>query len=192
VGGTRITDSGQDAWLLALDIDGKLAEGCGLISPTTAAVDDADLTAFPTQFVQTDIDPSIQQPLDLSSRMGPALSAAECELREPSEVSPPGSAVPLRFVSKVDIEWELTADVDTYQLFRGDATELSMGVYGDLIEGDIATNRTSDLETPASGEVWDYLVRGANELGIGSAGTTSDDTVRGFPPNPCVAMCPTP
>jgi hypothetical protein len=98
----------------------------------------------------------------------------------PPEISPPGSAEPLRFEGADQLNWEDAASAGalSYNLYRGDVASLESGAYGVCLQPDLEQNETSDSETPPPAVAWFYLVAGENPAGEGPLGESSDGQAR--------------
>ena len=92
----------------------------------------------------------------------------------PTEVSGPATTAPLVFTSRSDLFWEDRSvnHADSFNLYRGSVTGLPLGDSGSCLDT-IPTNLYTDLEEPAFGEGWFYLVTGSNDVGEGTMGTNS-------------------
>jgi hypothetical protein len=97
----------------------------------------------------------------------------------PFEVSSPSSATPFLFLNPTSMSWEegSLSNSDTFNLYRGDVTDLPSGDYGMCLQPDLLLNGTTDPAVPPSGTTWFYLVSGENIEGEGPLGNDSD----GFP-----------
>jgi hypothetical protein len=107
-------------------------------------------------------------------------STAQC-LGRPTEVSPPHSLRPLRFLDRERMEWEGAEanNASVFHLYRGD-----LGSPSDLgcFAPNLPTAAGSDPGTPIVGMGWSYLVTGDGAQGEGTmgydSGGTSDRTRR--------------
>jgi hypothetical protein len=101
-------------------------------------------------------------------------------LAPPPEISAPGSAAPLRFTGRDTLVWEDASSngAFSYNLYRGALETVVSGTYGDCLESAVDENTTIDPEAPPPAVGWMYLVAGANPIGEGPLGTTSDGSPR--------------
>ena len=77
---------------------------------------------------------------------------------------PPGEVGALRFVSKTGLSWDPEKSVGVYNLYRGPLGALP-GDSGACLQGQIASTSASDPATPATGQIYVYLVTAENRLG---------------------------
>ena len=98
----------------------------------------------------------------------------------PTEVSPAESQTPLHFTDASDLEWEAAAASasDTFDLYRGDVTDLAMGRAGECLATGLTAPVATDGELPAPAQAWFYLVGGVNAAGWGPLGVASDGAER--------------
>jgi hypothetical protein len=101
-------------------------------------------------------------------------------LAPPSEVSPPGSVTPLRFVRKPTLTWEDASGAGAfgYNVYRGNLSDLGSGAYGDCLRQDVADHTVTDLSVPPKAVAWFYLVAGVNPAGEGPLGQASSGATR--------------
>jgi hypothetical protein len=101
------------------------------------------------------------------------------EVPAPPLVSGPGTGEPLRFLNRQMLVWEdaLSTGAFTYNLYRGDLSELGAG-YGSCHQPGLATNSATVAAAPAAGSGWFYLVTSVNPLGEGPLGLASDGQPR--------------
>lgn len=101
-------------------------------------------------------------------------------LAPPAEVSPPGSAEPLRFASRTTLIWQDASATGSfsYNLYRGELALLGPGLYGSCLEQDIDSTTTSDSAEPTVSAGWFYLVTGENPAGEGPLGQDSQGNPR--------------
>jgi len=111
-------------------------------------------------------------PLDLSS------ASYSTSLGFPSAYPAPGEVDRLTFTDEQTLAWIAEHAAGRYNLYRNTIASLPGLVYGDCEQQAIASNTTSDTDTPASGSAFFYLVTVENRLheegikGYDGAGTT--------------------
>jgi hypothetical protein len=98
----------------------------------------------------------------------------------PPEISAPGSPQPLQFTAADDLNWEdaATAGAQSYNVYRGDISDLPGGSYGDCLLPDVAENSTSVPGVPPASVTWFYLVTGVNPAGEGPPGAAASGAPR--------------
>ena len=112
---------------------------------------------------------------------GAGLCSATCQLVvAPGEVSAPGNPNPLRFTTRDTLIWQDGAQIGaaSFNVYRGDVSNLALGQYGSCFASPVATNTTTDASDPASGVTWFYLVTARNAAGEGPAGNNSQGAAR--------------
>lgn len=88
---------------------------------------------------------------------------------------PPGEVLNLLFSGANTLSWNSEISAGTYNLYRGNVSELSAG-YGSKIQSSIASPTTTDGEAPSPGNCFFYLITVSNRLteegpkGSGSSG----------------------
>jgi hypothetical protein len=93
---------------------------------------------------------------------------------------------PLYFADKTTLWWEEASGlgVDSYNLYRSEATVLPNGDYGSCLESGMTFPSTQVTEDPPSDTCWTYLISGVNVTAEGPLGTDSFGTPR-LPGTPC-------
>ncbi len=93
----------------------------------------------------------------------------------PSEVSPPGSAVPLLFESKTRLTWQhpSASGAITFNVYGGSLALLGSGSWGTCLQPGLGASQALVLGQPAPGTAKFYLVTGKNSAGEGPLGNTS-------------------
>jgi hypothetical protein len=97
-------------------------------------------------------------------------------LAVPGEVSPPGSAEPVRFADRTTLVWEdaEAGGAFTYNVYRADVASLPSGDYGTCVPpGALPEATTTVSEDPPVDAAWFYLVSGENPAGEGPLGEDS-------------------
>ena len=114
-------------------------------------------------------------------------AVTDCSIDRPTEVSPPGSATPLRFTDKTTLTWQPAAPngSNTFNLRRDPLAYLALGGTGSCLQTAIATHTATDVAVPSPGGGLFYLVQGRNPAGDGSLGSASNGTLR-----PIKSSCP--
>jgi hypothetical protein len=104
----------------------------------------------------------------------------------PAAYPPPGEVVTVTFTDKTTLVWTPEGSTGTYNLYRGEITDLP-GNYGACkLPADIVGETTTDADIPTSGHCYFYLVTAQNRLGEeGTKGTDSEGS-----PHPNPAPCP--
>ncbi|MCP3979844.1 MAG: hypothetical protein GY716_11095 [bacterium] len=129
-------------------------------------------------------DTNFVKPLKYGANVDTATWTVEVTaLAPPGEISPPGSPAPLRFADATSLTWESTAAATTYNLYRGDASDLG-GAGGACLASDLPSNSATDTGSPAPGTTWAYFVTGRNSVGEGTAGHASSGAPRAIA-TPC-------
>ena len=102
-------------------------------------------------------------------------------LLAPEEISAPGAAEPLVFSDPSTLIWEDGTDARafTYNLYRGELSDLNGSGYGVCLQAGLEQNSYQDeIADPAVGQAWFYLVSGANPAGEGPLGERSSGLPR--------------
>jgi hypothetical protein len=166
------------AWVLRTDSSGGIAASCtiGRDAPVLVVA-----VAMPTG------NPGLAaRPTTGESRAGQLVETASgasvttrC-IGAPAEVSQPGSAQPLLFTDAVTLQWEdgFANNASTFNLYRGELTELPSGDFGSCLRSGIAGTTEQGFDDPTAGEDWSYLVTGVNPAGEGTMGSGSGGAPR--------------
>jgi hypothetical protein len=120
-------------------------------------------------------DTNFIKPLRYGANVDQAVWSVDAiELPMPPEVSPPGSPEALLFTDRQSIFWEdaSAAGALSYNLYRGQLSDLSGGSYGGCSQPGIDGNGAIDDESPPPAAGWFYLVTGENPVGEGPMGET--------------------
>jgi hypothetical protein len=98
----------------------------------------------------------------------------------PLEVSGAASLTPLMFTTQAEMIWEDKApsNAASFNLYRGDMTELQNGTYGACFSAGLPSSYAMDAATPLEGAGFFYLVTARNALGEGTMGATSSGGAR--------------
>lgn len=100
--------------------------------------------------------------------------------------APPGEVGTLLFDDEETLTWTAERSVGTYNLYRGGLPFLSPPDYGSCLQQQIPQPTTIDIDTPAEGATFFYLVTASNRLDEeGTKGQNSQGSPR---PNP--SPCP--
>lgn len=93
----------------------------------------------------------------------------------PGEVSPPYSAIPLRFETKTRLTWQhpSASGAITFNVYSGNLSILGSGSWGTCLQPGLSNSQALILGQPASGTGKFYLVTGENSAGEGPLGQTS-------------------
>ena len=102
-------------------------------------------------------------------------------LLAPEEISAPTADEPLVFSSPATLIWEDGTEMRafTYNLYRGELSGLDGSDYGVCRVAGLEQNSYQDeIDDPAAGQAWFYLVSGANPAGEGPLGDKSSGLPR--------------
>ena len=178
---------GSDAWLLRLDEDVHLGPGdCGLIADAPVPKRTTGLAPVAVALtLRATASPGDVVPMQ-DDVLAP-ISSVQCTfgMGLPGEISPPGSRLPLRFLSRSELAWDDsgTSGSDSYLVYRGALPDLRLGRAGDCLAGGIGSTTFVDPDPPLPGGSF-YLVGGRNATGDGPLGTDSFGVPR-VPRTPC-------
>jgi hypothetical protein len=169
------TTTGDGALLARLDAADRPPSGCAA-APTPLAIESPLAVASSALTIATrDVAPLM---VARTPSAGPdwGLSADLCPCERlppplPTEVSPPGSPVPLR-VTRRGLSWENAAanGSESFLVYRGELAELRVGTAGSCHASGAIAPSLMDDEDPPSGTGWFYLVAGRNAGGDGPLG----------------------
>lgn len=102
----------------------------------------------------------------------------------PGEYRPPGEVLNIRFSDNVTFSWNSEASVGTYNVYRGDLSNLASG-YGACFSQGLNGTLAIDAGSPSAGQCYFYLVTAENRVAEeGTMGKRSDGTPR-VNPAPC-------
>ncbi len=110
--------------------------------------------------------------------------ACDCAPSDPGAFAVPGEVMALRFVDPATLAWESLSEdagaASTYDVGRGDLGELPVGagVSETCVDSGITQTSAPDPATPVAGSGWYYIVRAANDCGVGTYGTDGDGAER--------------
>jgi len=121
-------------------------------------------------------------------RFSPTCSAQCKTSTVPGEVSPPGSIEPLTFIDNNTFQWQSLASSGAfyYSVYRGAPPGLFVNDFGSCFESFLFDSTEVDTSTPATKQVFTYLVAGRDDLDCeGTLGNKSSGT-----PRPTLHPCP--
>ncbi|HNQ77293.1 MAG TPA: hypothetical protein PKJ37_00025 [Acidobacteriota bacterium] len=96
---------------------------------------------------------------------GTAMSSPGYQIDGGFEASypPPGEVLDLMFSDNTTFAWDTELSVGTYNVYRGNITDLASG-YGTCFTQGLTTVTAIDAETPSSGQCFFYLVTAENRI----------------------------
>jgi hypothetical protein len=183
-GYAEVTDQAIEMLVIKTDAAGLLDPACAWVNSTAATAQTAALTASTFSATVLTTLPSILADSLPDSRVE-ATRAIVCDYDEPAEVSPPGSRVPLRWISGDTFVWQgATPDVDSFNIYRGACSDMAGADYGELFEAGNTTASAIDSDHPPPPcDLLTYVVSAVNDLGEGTIGARSDGLLRILPSN---------
>jgi hypothetical protein len=97
---------------------------------------------------------------------GPSCLASCKTNTVPTEVSPPGSVEPLRFIDSDTLQWEAAASSgsNNFTTYRGTLPGVRLGDYGSCLGSGILVSTMDDAATPAARQAFTYVVAGRDAL----------------------------
>lgn len=126
--------------------------------------------------------PTISDPAQTDSDGDGAGDACDCQPNDPGDRTPAAVATltATRGASgETDLSWGTASGADAYEVERGTIPSFASGDYGSCLAEGLFQMTYADTDIPAPGQGFFYLVSGQNlECGLGSIGTTSDETER--------------
>ncbi len=136
-----------------------------------------------------DVCPAVSDPGQADQDGDGAGDACDCQPadggdRAPGEVA---SLTVNRTGGTANLSWSAVGQTDAYSVSRGDLVNLGVDAYGDCFAEGVLGTSMDDVQVPASGSGFFYLVQGQNyDCGLGFLGYTSDEAGRN---NQSAAAC---
>jgi hypothetical protein len=160
-----------------LDGFGDICDNCTSIFNPFQADDDTDGIGNVCDICSQAVDP-----LQADSDGDGAGDACDCQPLDPNDRQPHAVnslAIQKESLASAVLMWNAIADADVYSVLRGDVEGLAVAAYGDCLAEGIDSGNFEDLEVPAVGTAYFYLVQAQNfDCGLGSLGIGSAETAR--------------